>query len=187
MLKQIVNGRILTPQGWINGGSVIYDDNRILEVRNNSYLVAEAREVIDAKGMTVAPGGVEIHIHGGGGRDFMEGTEDAFREAINAHMQHGTTSIFPTLSSSTIPMIEAAAETCTKLMQEPGSPVLGLHLEGHYLNIRKAGGQFPENIKDPDPKEYVHLSCRVLCSLANTSHLKALSLPWLTPRPTIKL
>ena len=100
MLKQIVNGRILTPQGWINGGSVIYDDNRILEVRNNSYLVAEAREVIDAKGMTVAPGGVEIHIHGGGGRDFMEGTEDAFREAINAHMQHGTTSIFPTLSSS---------------------------------------------------------------------------------------
>ena len=157
MLKQIVNGRILTPQGWINGGSVIYDDNRILEVRNNSYLVAEAREVIDAKGMTVAPGGVEIHIHGGGGRDFMEGTEDAFREAINAHMQHGTTSIFPTLSSSTIPMIEAAAETCTKLMQEPNSPVLGLHLEGHYLNIRNAGGQFPENIKDPDPKEYVHI------------------------------
>ena len=157
MLKQIVNGRILTPQGWINGGSVIYDDNRILEVRNNSYLVTEAREVIDAKGMTVAPGGVEIHIHGGGGRDFMEGTEDAFREAINAHMQPGTTSIFPTLSSSTIPMIEAAAETCTKLMQEPGSPVLGLHLEGHYLNMRKAGGQFPENIKDPDPKEYVHI------------------------------
>ena len=71
MLKQIVNGRILTPQGWINGGSVIYDDNRILEVRNNSYLVAEAREVIDAKGMTVAPGGVEIHSHGGGGRDFL--------------------------------------------------------------------------------------------------------------------
>ena len=58
-------------------------------------------------------------------------TEEAFRTAINAHMKHGTTSIFPTLSSSTVPMIEAAAETCTRLMAEPDSPVLGLHLEGH--------------------------------------------------------
>ena len=74
MLKQIVNGRIITPQGWIAGGSVVYDDSRILEVRNNSYVISEAAEVIDARGMTVAPGGVEIHIHGGGGRDFMEGT-----------------------------------------------------------------------------------------------------------------
>lgn len=72
------------------------------------------------------PGGVEIHVHGGGGRDFMEGSEDAFRAAIKAHMQHGTTSIFPTLSSSTIPMIRAAAETTEKLMSEPDSPVLGL-------------------------------------------------------------
>lgn len=52
-------------------------------------------------------------------------------------------------------MIEAAAETCTKLMAEPDSPVLGLHLEGHYLNIKMAGGQMPENIKDPDPNEYI--------------------------------
>ena len=50
--------------------------------------------------MYVVPGGVEIHCHGGGGGDFMEGTEEAFRTAINAHMKHGTTSIFPTLSSS---------------------------------------------------------------------------------------
>ena len=70
-------------------------------------------------------------------------------------MKHGTTSIFPTLSSSTVPMIEAAAETCTRLMAEPDSPVLGLHLEGHYLNMKMAGGQMPENIKDPDPKEYI--------------------------------
>ena len=156
MLRQIINGKILTPQGWISGGSVVYEDGKILEIKNNSYIVPEA-EVIDAQGMNVAPGGIEIHIHGGGGRDFMEGTEDAFRTAIKAHMEHGTTSIFPTLSSSTIPMIEQAAETCTQLMELPDSPVLGLHLEGHYLNTRKAGGQFPENIKDPDPKEYIHI------------------------------
>ena len=156
MLKQIINAKILTPQGWLKDGSVIMRDNKILEVTNCDLAVIGA-EVVDAKGMYVVPGGVEIHIHGGGGCDFMEGTEEAFRGAIKAHMKYGTTSIFPTLSSSTVPMIEAAAETCTKLMAEPNSPVLGLHLEGHYLNMAMAGGQLPENIKDPDPNEYIPL------------------------------
>ena len=156
MLTQIINAKILTPQGWLKDGSVIIRDNKILEVTNCDLAVIGA-EVIDAKGMYVVPGGVEIHIHGGGGCDFMEGTEEAFRGAIKAHMKYGTTSIFPTLSSSTVTMIEAAAETCTKLMAEPNSPVLGLHLEGHYLNMKMAGGQLPENIKDPDPNEYIPL------------------------------
>ena len=153
MLTQIINAKILTPQGWLKDGSVLMRDNKILEVTNCDLAVIGA-ELIDAKGMYVVPGGVEIHCHGGGGGDFMEGTE-AFRAAVAAHMQHGTTSIFPTLSSSTIPMIRAAAETTEKMMAEPDSPVLGLHLEGHYLNIKMAGGQMPENIKDPDPNEYI--------------------------------
>ena len=156
MLTQIINARILTPQGWLKDGSVIIRDNKILEVTNCDLAVVGA-EMIDAKGMYVVPGGVEIHAHGGGGGDFMEGTEEAFRTAINAHMKYGTTSIFPTLSSSTIPMIEAAAETCTKMMQDPNSPVLGLHLEGHYFNMAMAGGQLLENIKNPDPTEYIPL------------------------------
>ena len=156
MLTQIINAKILTPQGWLKDGSVIIRDNKILEVTNCDLAVVGA-ELFDARGMYVVPGCVEIHVHGGGGRDFMEGSEDAFRAAIDAHMKYGTTSIFPTLSSSTVPMIEAAAETCTKLMNEPNSPVLGLHLEGHYLNMKMAGGQIPENIKDPDPMEYIPL------------------------------
>ena len=156
MLTQIINARILTPQGWLKDGSVIIRDNKILEVTNCDLAVVGA-ELIDAKGMYVVPGGVEIHAHGGGGGDFMEGTEEAFNTAINAHMKHGTTSIFPTLSSSTIPMIEAAAETCTKMMADPNSPVLGLHLEGHYFNMAMAGGQIQENIKNPDPTEYIPL------------------------------
>ena len=156
MLTQIINARILTPQGWLKDGSVIIRDNKILEVTNCDLAVVGA-DIIDAKGMYVVPGGIEIHVHGGGGGDFMEGTEEAFRKAINAHMKHGTTSIFPTLSSSTVPMIEKAAETCTKMMAEENSPVLGLHLEGHYLNLAMAGGQMPENIKNPDPQEYIPL------------------------------
>lgn len=162
MLKQIINGRILTPQGWLKGGSVIVEGNKIKAVSNNDLHV-EGAKIIDAKGCTIVPGGIEMHVHGGGGRDFMEGTEKAFRVAINAHAKHGTTSIFPTLSSSTVPMIEAACQTCDKLMAEENSPVLGLHLEGPYFNPKQAGAQIPEWIKAPVAEEYEPLLEKYKC------------------------
>lgn len=157
MLTQIKNAHILTHCGWIKDGSIVIKGNKIADIINNSREIEGIDKIIDAKGMHVVPGGVEIHVHGGAGADFMEGTEEAFRTAIDAHMKYGTTSIFPTLSSSTVPIIEAAAQVCEKLMDEPDSPIMGLHLEGHYLNPNMAGAQMPENIKNPDPKEYIPL------------------------------
>ena len=162
MLTQIINAQILTPQGWLKNGSVIIRDNKILEVTNCDLAIIGAN-IIDAKGTYIVPGGIDIHVHGGGGRDFMEGSIDAFQTAVKAHMQHGTTSIFPTLSSSTIPMIRAAAHTTEELMKDENSPILGLHLEGHYFNLKMAGGQMPENIKNPDPEEYIPLLKETNC------------------------
>lgn len=162
MLKQILNGRILTPGGWLTGGSVIVNGNKIEAVTNNELPVVGA-ELINAQGYDIVPGGIEMHVHGGGGRDFMEGCEDAFRVAVDAHLQHGTTAIFPTLSSSTIPMIEKAVETCDKLMQEPDTPIMGLHLEGPYFNPKQAGAQIPEWIKAPVPEEYEPLLDNARC------------------------
>ena len=68
-------------------------------------------------------------------------------------MKHGTTAIFPTLSSSYREWIDKAIETCEKLMAEPGSPIMGLHLEGPYFNLKKAGAQMPDIIRNPDPKD----------------------------------
>ena len=149
---KILNAKICS-NGQIFDGEVTVDGERIASVTPKETSSSSDETIIDAKGMYIVPGGVEIHVHGGGGRDFMEGSEDAFRAAVHAHMVHGTTSIFPTLSSSTIPMIRAAAATTEKLMAEKDSPVLGLHLEGHYFNMKMAGGQLPENIKNPDPEE----------------------------------
>lgn len=162
MLKQIYNGRILTPAGLWEKGSVIVDGNRIAEVTNSELPIAGA-ELIDAKGAYVVPGGIEMHVHGGGGRDFMEGDEEAFRVAVKAHMHYGTTSIFPTLSSSTVPMIDKAVTTCDKLMREADSPILGLHLEGPYFNPKQAGAQIPEWIKAPVAEEYKPLLDRSAC------------------------
>jgi len=151
--KQIVGGRILTPQGWLYGGSVIVAGTKIFAVET-TQLPIQGAERIDVHGADIVPGGIELHVHGGGGSDFMEGTREAFETAVNAHLQYGTTSIFPTLSSSTVPMIEKALDTCREIMEDETSPVQGLHLEGPYFNPAQAGAQIPEWIKNPRPEEY---------------------------------
>ncbi len=152
-ILKIVGGRVFTPQGWLDNATIVVRDGKIAEISTGNVEV-EGAEVIDAKGNNVVPGGVELHIHGGGGRDFMEGTEEAFRVAIEAHAKHGTTSIYPTLSSSSVKMIKDALATCEKMMAEPYSPILGLHLEGPYFNPAKAGAQIPEYITPPIPADY---------------------------------
>lgn len=154
MLTQIINGKILTPQGWLKGGSVILRDDKILEVTNCDLAIIGA-ELVDAKGMYVVPGFIDLHVHGGGGRDFQEGTEDAFLQIAQAHAKYGTTSMYATVSSSTIPMIMHAVETCDRLTKDPSCPILGLHLEGHYINPNKAGAQQLDLLKNPDPQEYI--------------------------------
>lgn len=153
MLTQICNANILTPSGWVNEGTILMENGKIVKVGPFEGLLDGARTV-DAKGAYVIPGGVEMHFHGGGGRDFMEGAEEAFLKVAETHLKHGTTSFFPTLASSTVEMIEKAAETCTRLMDRPDSPFLGLHIEGPYLNPAMGGGQIPEYIKTADPEEY---------------------------------
>ena len=156
MLTQIINGHILTPQGWMKDGSVLISDGKILEVTNSDLAVIGAT-VIDAKGMYIVPGFVSMHAHGGGGHDFTEGTDEAFREATQAHLKHGATSIFPTLSSTSFENIRQAVNTCEELMKEAGSSIQGLHIVGAYLNKKMAGSQWEEFLKDPDPDEYIPL------------------------------
>lgn len=163
MLTQIINGKILTPHGWVNDGSVVIEDSKIRDILNSSTPVDGVDKVIDAKGGYVLPGAIELHVHGGGGRDFMETTEEAFLEAIEAHRRHGTTAIAPTLSSSTNQMIADAAATCEKLMADPKNGIIGLHLEGPYFNTKKAGAQMPDIIRPINPEEYKDLVERFSC------------------------
>lgn len=154
MLTQIINGKILTPQGWLEEGSVLISDGKILEVTNSDLAVIGAK-VIDAKGMYIVPGFVAMNVHGGGGHNFKECTEEAFRTAVAAHLKHGATTIFPTLSSLPIESINKAVSICEKLMAERNSTVLGLHIEGPYLNPKMAGSLY--EVKNPDKEEYLPL------------------------------
>lgn len=156
MLTQIINGHILTPQGWLKDGSVLINDGKILEVTNSDLAVIGAK-VIDAKGMYIVPGFVSMHSHGGGGHDFTEATPEAFQTVVQSHLRHGVTSIFPTLSSSTFDVLRQAVKVCEEMMESPENIVMGLHIEGPYLNRKMAGTQWGDFLKDPDPEEYIPL------------------------------
>lgn len=162
MLTQIINGHILTPGGWLKDGSILLCDDRIVEVTNSDLAVIGAK-VVDARGMYIVPGFVAMNIHGAAGHDFKEGTEEAFRKAVAAHQRYGATTIFPTISSAPFTTIRQCAEVCERLMTEPGSPILGLHLEGPYLNPKMAGAMFSDVVQNPDPEEYRSLIEETKC------------------------
>lgn len=156
MITKIFNANIFTPQGCVKDGAIIIDGGIISDVSDRNIDIADCK-TIDAKGMYALPGGIELHCHGGGGHDFMEGTDEAFNTAVEVHLKHGTTAIYPTLATSSNKAMKSAAETCDRLMENPDSTIMGLHFEGPYLNKNMAGGMITEYLRLPDEKEYREL------------------------------
>src|SRR5258708_9196029 len=152
---KIINGRILTPQRIIPQGTIVVEGDQIVEVREGDVDVPDALE-IDAQGKYVSPGFIDIHVHGGGGCDFMDGSESAFLTIAEMHARYGTTSMVPTTLSSdkagilqTLSVYESANRNNTR-----GAQFLGMHLEGRYIAMNQRGAQDPRYIRDPDPQEY---------------------------------
>ena len=148
----IRNGRILRRGAVETGGELAFENGRIVPVPANTA----GAEIWDAGGRYVAPGFVDIHTHGGGGSDFLDGTEEAFLAAARLHAQHGTTTLLPTATSGTpaetlamLGVSERAAARCTD-----GADMPGLHLEGPYFSPEQCGAQDPALVRAPDPAEY---------------------------------
>lgn len=163
-IKKLINGRVITPGGIRKGYSVIIEGATIAEITDKSIDIPDA-EVIDAKGDYIAPGCIDLHLHGGGGHDFLEGTPEAFSAIAKAHAKHGMTAIYATLAAAPRQQFERAIRTCEQLMDTPpaGARIMGLHLEGNYLNPAMAGGQYPEFLYKPDPAEYKELLASTSC------------------------
>lgn len=153
---QLYNAKVLTPEGWVSEGAIIIEGTKIKAIEKDSLRIKDAQQ-IDMQGAYLLPGGIDLHIHGGGARDFMQCNAEAFDTVVRTHMNHGTTGILATLASSTVEMIERAAAVALEQMYVPQSPILGLHIEGRYLNPNKAGSQMPGYITLPDPTEYIPL------------------------------
>lgn len=155
MKLKIKNGTIITPFRTIKNGTVLIDNGKIIEVLEKDKEFAGAT-VIDAAGYNVAPGFIDIHIHGGGGHDFMDGTESAFLGIAEKHAEYGTTAMVPTTLTSekedllnTLDVYKSATQK-----NKQGAQFLGMHLEGPYFALSQRGAQDPRFIRNPDPEEY---------------------------------
>ena len=156
MLKYITNAQILTPHGWVENGTISFCDGCITSIKEGGIDVSD-KNVTDAQGAYIIPGGIDLHVHGGGGHDFMECSEEAFRLAAKTHLRHGTTAIYPTLGAASHEGMMQAIEITERLMAEPNSTIMGLHFEGPYLNPQMAGGQIPEYICNPAAEQYTEM------------------------------
>ncbi|MCF1715645.1 N-acetylglucosamine-6-phosphate deacetylase [Flavihumibacter sp. RY-1] len=164
-MKSIIrNGKIITNEGILPDGSVVIEDGVISHVGN---WVGEipGYDTIDATGCYVAPGFIDLHVHGGGGHDFMDGTVEAFEQVLHTHLLHGTTSMMPTTLTSTPAALTRVLDTYEKIAgtNDTGVGLLGLHIEGPYFAMNHRGAQDPRFIRAPDPDEYISLLNRYTC------------------------
>lgn len=148
------NGRIIFPDGVRNDVEVVVADGRIAAIRAAG---SQGRgEIVDLGGNYLAPGFVDLHVHGAVGRDAMEGSSDAFRAICQYHATGGTTSLLLTTATASISEIQAvlaAARTAARDMPQ----IAGVHVEGPFISAERAGAQRSEFIRDPDAESVTEL------------------------------
>lgn len=155
MITKIKNGRLITPDAIVEKNLYI-KDGKILDITEKELPFDSE---IDAKGNYVSPGFIDLHVHGGAGYEFVDGTFEAIKEAANLHAQHGTTTIYPTISAydneKTAKALDALKEY--KDDKEIIPHIFGAHLEGPYFSPKQSGAQRPEFIRTPQKEEYEKL------------------------------
>ena len=149
----IINGQLVTPFE-IVPGTIVIEKGMITYVGPHSGAPAGG-PIWDAPGAYVTPGLIDTHVHGGGGGDVMDGTKDALDVMAKTFAKYGTTAFVPTTLTAShqgildcIGAVKEAAEQGT-----PGAQVIGIHLEGPFINEEKKGAQNPKYIRPPDLQE----------------------------------
>ena len=149
------NGQIIMPTG-IYEGEVLVEGAKIVAVSLGGKIEETVDKIIDLDGDYLSPGFIEVHSHGAGGFDFMDGDIESIYGACQAHMRHGTTSILPTTITSTKQSLLDFVDLFNTLeLEKDGCPnILGLHLEGPYFAMSQKGAQDPKYLRNPEPEEY---------------------------------
>ena len=155
MKYKIFNGKVITPDTILENASVLIFDGKIIGIEEGNEDYSDVIE-IDAKGNYISPGFIDIHLHGGGGADFMDGTVEAFLIIAETHARYGTTAMLPTtLTAEKEDLIATLnAYEIAKTQNNKGSAFLGMHLEGPYFAMSQRGAQDPRFIRNPDENEY---------------------------------
>jgi N-acetylglucosamine-6-phosphate deacetylase len=153
-LLAIVNGTIVLEDQLLEDAHVLCDGPRIARVGRGPRVPRAAR-VIDARGGFISPGFVDIHVHGGNGADFMDGTLAAVQTACLAHARHGTTTIFPTTTTGSPAQILTMLTACAEAQRQGVAINLaGVHLYGPYFAEDKVGCHSSLGRREPLASEF---------------------------------
>jgi len=167
----IQNGQVITPHRTIQNGGVLVHEGEIVEVLERPILTSDLPddaniEITDAGGMTISPGFVDIHVHGGGGYEVMGATEAEIEKIAVAHSRYGTTSMLPTTLAASLQDICNTIEnieTAQLQFTHCGADILGVHLEGPFFAQSQRGAQAAEHIILPTKENLELLLDRSNC------------------------
>lgn len=152
----IVNAVILTPFDK-KRGILVVEGGKIAAIYDRMDIPPEM-DVIDAKGLYLSPGFIDIHVHGGGGFGVMDCDAGHIVKMCEAHAQYGTTSILPTTLAAPIPRLIEAIDAVRKAQTECKScNILGVHLEGPFLSGGQKGAQSEKDLMIPANCDYREL------------------------------
>ncbi|MDD3904691.1 MAG: amidohydrolase family protein, partial [Sphaerochaeta sp.] len=138
------NAFIITSTG-ITSGEVLVNGSSIEKVSFGCSIDGKVDKVVDVQGLYLSPGFIDVHTHGAGGADFMDGNLESIYTACRMHLRHGTTSIVPTTITSTKQSLYDFIDLFNQVdLHAPDCPnILGLHLEGPYFSYDQRGAQDP--------------------------------------------
>src|SRR5215831_14767883 len=139
----IKNARLVSPTATLNPGWLLCDDKRIKLVGTGPAPAFEQVETVDASGLLLMPGFIDVHVHGGSGYEAMDATSEALRCMAQFYATHGVTSFLATTWTDSPQRIKAAMEAIAAVQgpQPSGATILGAHMEGPYLNPKQCGAQ----------------------------------------------
>jgi len=145
-MKTIVNAKIITEREVLEGYALSFESNII----SLSKAIPTKSQIIDAKGLYLSAGFIDIHIHGSNGFDVMDGTVEALEGIAKSVLQTGTTSFLATTMTMSSEEIEKALLNVQNFKFQKGAKVLGVHLEGPFINPTKHGAQNAAHIQKPN-------------------------------------
>jgi N-acetylglucosamine-6-phosphate deacetylase len=151
MTLALVNGRVLQAQGFATGLAVLLERERILDVVSESDARCRRAQRYDLRGQLLLPGFIDSQVNGGGGVLFNDApTLESIRTIGAAHRRFGTTGFLPTLISADLDVV-ARAIVAVRAAIESGVPgVLGIHIEGPFLNVARKGAHDPARLRELD-------------------------------------
>jgi N-acetylglucosamine-6-phosphate deacetylase len=154
----LTNARLISPDGIRDGLEVIVEGGKIAEIRPTAPRLrrtgeqtrTSSKDVVDLDGNYLAPGFIDLHVHGALGRDTMDSSAEAFRTICDFHASGGTTSLL--LTTATAPMDNIVdVLKAVRDYRSPISAVAGVHVEGPFISKAKCGAQRVEFIQEPSP------------------------------------